>query len=357
MKHFLALTVAVTLAAPVQASTLTDLFSSFWVLGDSLSDNGNTARLLDPGFDPNAVGTPNQPGVASDGFTWAKELTDAFAAAGKPTKNLAFAGAWASSNGDVVPDLGAQIDANTLQTGITGIDPATGQPISLTLPKYDDGAGGLLARAGDFGADPLVAVFIGGNDFLGAAQAIASGSDPALTLEATLSATLSSVTENVNALVAAGVTDFLVMNLPDLGNIPRLRDTLLAGSMTATSIAYNTGLSGYLQGLRDSGKTVTEIDIFGELNSLIADNPLGLGNVDDACLGTAPNPFDCSQFLFFDDIHPTRNGHEAVAQSVTRGLNATYGLTPVPLPASALLLIGGLGLMAGLRRRSAHSAI
>lgn len=352
MKHFLALTVALTLCAPVQASTLTDVFSSFWVLGDSLSDNGNTARLLDPDFDPNAVGTVNQPGVASNGFTWAKELTDAFAAAGKPTKNLAFGGAWASNNGDIVPDLGTQIDAGISQTGI-GIDPVTGAPEVLTLPKYDDGKGGLLARTGEFGADPLVAVFIGGNDFLAAAQAIAGGSDPALTLEATVTATFSSLTQNVNALIDAGVTDLLVMTLPDLGNIPRLRTTPLADPLSAAATSYNALLSGYLTGLTASGVTVTGIDIFGELNNLIATNPLGLGNVQDACLGTAPNAFDCSQFLFFDDIHPTRNGHEAVAQSVTRELQATYGIAPVPLPASVVLLIGGLGLLVGLRRRAA----
>lgn len=363
MKLVMSLAVAATLAAPVQASTIADLFSSFWVLGDSLSDNGNTARLLDPGFDPDVRTGPNQPGVFSDGFTWAKGLTDAFAAAGKPTKNLSFAGAWASDNGDFIPDLGAQIDASPFHTGnvtdpSTGapvIDPTTGSPVTLTLPKFDDFGGGLLGRSAEFGDDPLVAVFIGGNDFLGAAAAIAGGADPATTLATTLTATLASVTQNINALVGAGVNDLIVMNLPDFGNIPRLRGTALADPLTSAASTYNSLLSNYVSGLRANGVTVTEIDIFGDLNRLISDNPDGLANVLDACV-RGSTPFDCSGFLFFDDIHPTRNGHAAVEQSVINGLNATYDIAPVPLPAPALMLIGGLGLLAGLRRRDRRAA-
>lgn len=87
MRHLVLTGAIALLAAPAQATTIPELFSSFWVVGDSLSDNRNTATMVQNLVlqqpDPSAVPLPpasplQQPGVASDGFTWARAFTEAF---------------------------------------------------------------------------------------------------------------------------------------------------------------------------------------------------------------------------------------------------------------------------------------
>ncbi len=100
MKTF-ALALAATLAtcggafaAPVDA-----VYSSFFVFGDSLSDDGNLFA---------SAGQPPAPyfdGRFSNGPVWAEAVADRFAI----SENFAFGGAGAATDGDGVPDFGAQV--------------------------------------------------------------------------------------------------------------------------------------------------------------------------------------------------------------------------------------------------------
>jgi phospholipase/lecithinase/hemolysin len=355
------------LAAPVQANTITDLFSSFWVLGDSLSDNGNTAFMVgtlnaaqtDPiEFPP---GSPlQQPGVASDGFTWAKEFNDGFAAAGKSTANLSFGSARAADDGQGPPDLGAQIAADKSFTtsfsfNLNPGDPTDIQTISGTVPKYADGMGGLLDRQTEWGSDPLVTVFIGGNDFLDTARDIALGvGAPADLLPQVIGTTFNAVSSNINALIGAGVTDFMVMNMPDFSMIPQFDGdgALLGAALGNAAAGYNALLEQYLSGLRDTGIKVTSVDIFSALSDETRLASFGITDIENACVFSV-NPLeqDCTGFLYFDNIHPTAQGHAAIAALARENLNETYGLQPVPLPAPALMLISALGGTILMRRR------
>ncbi len=368
MMRYLALVGATALmTTPVHAMTIPELFSSFWVVGDSLSDNRNTAIMVgalnaqqaDPiDFPP---GSPlQQPGVSSDGFTWAKQFTDAFTAAGKANANLSFGAARASDNGNGPPDLAAQIAQDrtfttTFDFTFDPTNPSDDRSISGTVPKYIDGQGGLLDRKEGWGDNPLVTVYIGGNDFLDTAAAIAGGlGAPEDLLQTVVERTLVSVTQSINQLVTEGVSDFMVFNLPNFAVIPQFNGdgALLGGALAGAAAQYNSLLESYLDGLRDGGINVTNVDIYSALTDKNRLAAAGITNVDDACVFTVdPEAQDCSGFLYFDNIHPTHQGHGIVADIAREALRETYGIQPVPLPAPVVLLMTALGGTLVMRRR------
>ncbi len=367
--RFLAMVGATALlATPVSASTITDLFSSFWVLGDSLSDNRNATAMA---LTINAQQTPpvsfppasplQQPGVASDGFTWAKEFNDAFAAEGKPTANLSFGTARATEDGISAPDLGAQIDetvpfSTSFSFNLNPTDPDDVTTITGSAPKYIDGQGGLRDRRDDWGSNPLVSVFIGGNDFLDTAELIADGTvSPEAGLAAVVATTFASVTRNINDLIDDGVNDFLIMNLPDFARIPQFDGAagILGAGLSEAAAQYNSLLELYIAGLRAGGVNVSYVDFFNSLSDTERLADAGITNVEDACVFSVnPATGDCSTFLYFDTIHPTAAAHGVIADLATEAISDTYGLQPIPLPAPALMLITALGGLMIARRRA-----
>jgi outer membrane lipase/esterase len=111
--------------------------------------------------------------------------------------------------------------------------------------------------------------------------------------------------------------------------------------------------------LRASGLTIRTVDTFGLFTAATA-NPaaFGLANLTQACLPIdpflilqgVPVPTACSapdRFLYWDKLHPTRVGHDALAATFDASVPA------IPLPASALFLLAGLGAFAAVRRRTA----
>lgn len=367
MRYLAIASAAALLAMPVQATTITDPFSSFWVLGDSLSDNQNAVAMaltINAQQDTPIVFPPasplQQPGVASDGFTWAKRFNDAFAAAGKATANLSFADARATENGVSVPDLAAQIDAESFfDTSFSfNLNPAAPEEtttIAGTAPKYIDGQGGLLDRKGDWGSDPLVTVFIGGNDFLDTSLAIATGGvSPEVGLASVVANTFASVSSNINGLVDEGVNDFLIMNLPNFAAVPQFdgAGAALGIGLSNAAMQYNNLLELYIEGLQAAGVNVSYVDFFSALSDTDRLAAAGITDFEDACLFSVdPSTADCTGFLYFDNLHPTGAAHGVLADLAAEAISDTYGLQPIPLPAPALMLLTALGGTLLMRRR------
>ena len=363
MKHLLAACAVITLALPAQAASIDSIFSGFAVVGDSLSDNGNTgallgqlAPLLPPPTPPATDAEKNfarlqaAPGVFSDGFTWARSFTEQFQTAGKTGANLSFAGATIvdnSATGDPVPDLQAQLFA----------PPTLPFPLPFPVSTYPDGNGGLLVPPGvigplpavnparTLGDRPLVAVFIGGNDFLNGVRVLDPLAPDFGALGATMAVARGTLEASLQTMALAGVRDFVVMNLPNFAVIPRFigAPEPFKDELTTIAKTFNADLKSFLEGSNLFGATVTQVDVYGALND---------SNATGACVAEVPlTAVDCSGFLFFDDIHPTSAGHAIIADLTRDALEGTYPAL-VPLPAPLLMLLTALGGFALLRRRA-----
>ena len=326
-KSLAAAAVIAVSASGALASAFSDPYTSFWALGDSLTDDGNLYAIA-----PAAIPSPPYfDGRVSSGPTYAEYLAADFTAQGKPNDILAYAGATAVTNGDPIPDLALQAFA--------------------PFPIYADGSAGLITRTAEFGVRPLVSLFIGSNDVLGA---LGDGENPVDAATAAAEAVLASIV----GLNTAGVRDFLVLGLPDFALTPRLNGQPASVQALASTAAltFDATIAAGL-GALPSDVQVTQVDVFSALRDIVGDpDPLGLTNTADACLtfgvdGDGNPTIDVctapSGYVFFDEIHPTGTVHVALADTV----RAT--VAPVPLPAAGWALLAALGGLAALARRRA----
>ena len=322
-------------SAPAWSSPLGHLF----ILGDSLSDSGNAAVLTTdratPPFHSLMTTAPYPGGRFSNGPVWAErlaaELDLSNAASLRGGTNFAFGGA---------------------RTG-----PLPGLPPSVS-PTLHDQAQMLLAspwsHGGRLPADSLVVVQMSATVYQTAAMAAAltaAGVDPTVVsarVDAVLEAAVVNLSDLVAALSAAGTSELLVLNTPDLGLTPQAREAALASEATFLSASFNDLLAAELALLSATlPVNVRTFDLFRLLRTIVAmPTRFGLSNVTDPCIrvGSVVDAFcaDPSSYLFWDGIHPTAAGHAVLANALKHAL--------IPAPGTLLLLgIGVLGF--GLRSR------
>lgn len=336
-------TIAITLL-PLQA--LARDYSALNIFGDSLVDAGNLFNLT--GVPP----SPPYDQKFSNGPIWVEQLaveldlepalvTEAIPNlfSGKlPTDgiNFAFGGALSSDvnvGGPPLPGLQQQIEA-------------FGGLATFIPPK----------------PDALFVLLAGGNDYN---EAIFN---PGLVDTAALPG---QVTDNligaIGTLIGSGAKQLLVSNLPDLGQQPFAdfldqinpqSSTLLTGFSTQHNLLLDQKLTALEA---TSGAHITRLDLNSLLASVLSSpDEFGFTNVDEACLtnfqpgfvfeGICDNP---NEFLFWDNIHPTTQGHTLIAQLALETLYENElgdDAQSVPEPGSVvgLLVLGGGAI---LRRR------
>ncbi|MEM7472815.1 MAG: SGNH/GDSL hydrolase family protein [Pseudomonadota bacterium] len=338
MKYvFAAATACIAIGAGAQAATLTDTFTSFYSIGDSLSDDGK-------GRAPSA--SPYFGTRFSNGEVWAEDIEGVFIKESKDTKNYALGGA--TANG---PDLGSA-------------DPARASTLSGQVGAVLED---VVTSAVQPGANPLVSVWMGANDLFGIAgtplSAPLAPNDEGL--KALAEGVAGLVAQSIGQLAANPIyqfENFVVMNLPDLDAAPlyTLAAPQFASNAAIVTEAYNTALTTNMALLEASlGINVIEVDVnalFDEING--ADNPLGFFDRTNPCVFEAVN-FNCapidpsfaSAFLFQDLVHPTRPAHAFLAERTIAAVEAE--ISAVPLPASAPLMIAGFALLGWQARRRA----
>ncbi len=122
---------------------------------------------------------------------------------------------------------------------------------------------------------------------------------------------------NIQRLIQAGATQFLIPNLPPLGRVPEFNGSLSTSlPATAASVLFNSYLSVGVSVLKDLNPrkhlTFYQLDVFSLLLRIDA-APLayGLENVTSPSQGDTI--VDPDTYLFWDSLHPTTHGHNILA--------------------------------------------
>lgn len=126
---------------------------------------------------------------------------------------------------------------------------------------------------------------------------------------------------NIQRLIDAGATHFIVPNLPPLGLIPRLNGSSAASAAaTQASALYNDVRRQGLAILRDfnSGRhlNLPQLDVYALFNEVVGSPSFySLINVTDSSQG---EPINLDTYLFWDGLHPTTRGHNTLAVTAAK---------------------------------------
>ena len=316
----------VSLSAPAAQANTLNFFTSFWVFGDSLSDPGNLFAATGGAFPP----APYFVGRVSNGPVWADYLQADFDKAGLPNANYAHA------------------YANALE-GVFSARPI-GDPFVKDLSEQLDQFA--VESVGLLGTKPLATMLFGANDLFFSGIPFGLGAEIG-------AAAANAVADGALFLKSLGVNDVMLFTLPPIDLTPAYALPLQPGADQAKigTEAFNTTLLASISGLEAAGLNVLTLDLFGLFGQLL-DNPLDFGVLNATLPCYIPPPAGPGFFLgcsletapllaFFDPVHPNNVIHEQIAKLVGEQV------APVPVPLSALLLIGGIAGLGFVRRRAA----
>jgi phospholipase/lecithinase/hemolysin len=278
--------------------------------GDSLTDVGNV-YLATSGATPPA---PYYQGHYSNGPVWIEYLAHDLGLSA-PTPSLAG---------------GSDYAFGGAETGTSGLSflgtPNIGTQIGMYL-----GAGNVPT------ATQLFTIWGGANDFLGAGQ-----TNPAIPV--------ANIGQEITELASAGAKQFLVGNLPLLGDIP------LANSLTQAqrqglnflSITFDNMLQTEVGHLSQSlGVRISIMNVAGLFEDAIA-NPTKYGFTNVTSDAIDDGVLSGQGYLFWDQEHPTTVGHQFIAN---------VALASIPEPSSLVMLgtaMGALGIVAIWKRNPAN---
>ncbi len=296
-------------------------YSTIYAFGDSLTDAGNVSILaaaagrsqpVSPPYYKQQYG-PVSASVFSNGPTWAQNLSLGLGL------------------GTLAPSLAGGTDF-AYGGAVTGLTPQNADPTILAIS--------LSAQLAQFkvktptpSANALYTVSIGANDLL------AVLGTPGLTAQQQaddVNAAVANEVAFVKQLVGGGAKTLLVLDVPDLGKLPDVTSgqvqsgagpsAALDAEASQLATAYNAALSSQLAGIASAGTIrIQVVDANGLLNAAIASpaaygltnvtTPAWSGGSASTSNGTlaAAGASAQDQYLFWDSVHPTETGHQAIA--------------------------------------------
>ena len=302
-----------------QGSTL-PAYSAVYAFGDSLSDAGNASIITKPTGTTRPVSPPYYAqqygavsgGVFSNGPTWVQDVSVALGL------------------GTLAPSLTGGTDF-AYGGAVTGEEPQTSDITTLTnsLPAQ---FAQFKAQVSTPSANALFTVSIGANDILGI---LGDASLSAQQQTADVNAAVANAASFVRQLVGAGAKTILVLNVPNLGVIPDVTarqpqsgtaPTAIDAEATQLANAFNSALGGQLASIAaSSGVRIQTVDSNALINNAVVNpaafgltnvtTPVWSGDNGNASSGTlaASTRAGQDQYLFFDSVHPTETGHQAIA--------------------------------------------
>ena len=164
----------------------------------------------------------------------------------------------------------------------------------------------------------LVQLFGGANNYFSALPTIATTppADVPAVLTATVNDTIALMANDAARLRAAGVQQFLLPNLPNLGATPLFASIGQPELGANFTLLHNAGVSGIAADLNDSGAIAYILDV-STINADIIANPAkyGFNNVTEPCFNSTTFAVctDSEDRLFFDDVHPSGRAHAIFA--------------------------------------------
>jgi phospholipase/lecithinase/hemolysin len=291
---------------PIKATAAS--FSQLYVFGDSLSDTGNLLEAT--GIRPSP---PYFEGRFSNGPVWVEYLAEDLGLSQNQVTNYAFGGANTGS-------------ANTAIPGVQG------------LPGLEQQIDSFKAANTSADSNALYVLWAGSNDYL-------SGNtiNPAVPVN--------NLSTAVSSLANSGADNIMVVNLPDLGEIPATNNSQNSSTLNTVSAVHNAGLSASLDVLSQQTDTnIIQVDVNSLFDRAIA-NPseFGFKNVTDACLTEKSLCSNPNEYLFWDTIHPTTAAHQLVGKVALSAVESKA--VPEPSARLGLFAIGALGLSLHARQK------
>ena len=291
-------------------------YTAIVVFGDSLSDTGNVADLTEAKY---GVRIPGPDADYTDGrFTDGADTLP-------PAEN--HFGVWIEQLAATFPSrpaVKASLDGGTNYAygfaftgrGTSVFSFGTDDSLSVTINNIGQQITDYLATHPKINDKTLFVVWGGANDLLNAT----SEDD---VIDAGINQTL-----NIQRLIDAGATQFIVPNLPPLGLVPRLSGSPATSvPATAASKLYDEVLGGGIALLRDFNfgrrLNLSQLDVFDLFDEIVATpSKYSLVNVTASSQGMAVDP---DTFLFWDDLHPTTRGHNILAVTAAKVIAQNAG--------------------------------
>lgn len=292
------------------------------VFGDSLSDTGNDFVLFSEIGVPFPYPYPTPPYPADANYTFAR-FTDGFDTT-PPARH--FAGVWVEQMAGALPMHPAIVPSLWGGTNYAyGYSNTFDGQSTLTLPGttdtiYVDNVGqqisDYLAAHPKIDSNTLFVVWGGANDVT---EAVGAADAPLQIMDGALAQV-----GNIQRLIHAGATQFLIPNLPDLGEAPRFNTSAVeAKALNDASVLYNTTLDAGVSLLPwlNFGRRLTlqRLNVYSLMKSVVASpGSYGLVNATDPSQGMVfVNP---DMYLFWDDFHPTTRGHNLLGQAALQAI-------------------------------------
>ena len=193
-----------------------------------------------------------------------------------------------------------------------GAETGTGLSAIYNTPNIGTQIGQYLATSPTITGTQLFTIWGGANDFLHGGV-----TNPMIPVNNLIS--------DITTLAAAGGKQFLVPNLPLLGELPATSSTPYSGPLNYLTLQFDSLLHTQLNLLQQQlGVTIYQVDVNSVFENIMADPAAyGITNVTDPAY-LNPN-YQGQGYLFWDTVHPTTEIQQLIG-------NIAAATVPEPTP-------------------------